>query len=186
MMSKSVPIGVFALCAAAPLALHAQETAPLGRGTVSVTFGYVVFSEGVVEDDGFYLGLEGYGRVARNLYLGGGVAAAYSMALSSDEMTLVPLEANVKYARGVGSHFVVSGGVGLSYSSAEFLDVRLGEPNETSNAWLFGGQIFTDFVFRIEWFDFGVSAKYQLVQEFEEVAADYSNLRLGVQVGVIF
>jgi hypothetical protein len=186
MIKKSVLVAVFALVAATPLELHAQEAAPLGTGNVSVKFGYVVFSEGAVEDDGIYLGLEGYGRVAGNLYLGGGVAAAYSMALSSDEMTLVPLEVNVKYARGVGSNFVVTGGVGLSYSYAEFLDVSLSAPNETSDAWLFGGQIFGDFVYRINWFDFGISAKYQLVQDFEEVAADFSNLRLGFQLGVIF
>jgi hypothetical protein len=184
-MKKSVSIAVFALVTAVPVALHAQDTAPLGKGNVSVKFGYVVFSEGVDEDDGIYLGLEGYGRVAGNLYLGGEVAAAYSMALASDEMTLVPLEVNVKYARGVGSNFVVAGGVGLSYSYAEFLDVGLA-PDVTSDTWLFGGQIFGEFVYRINWFDFGISAKYQLVKEFEEVAADYSNLRLGVQLGVIF
>jgi len=59
-------------------------------------------------------------------------------------------------------------------------------PNETSDEWLFGGQIFGDFVYRINWFDFGISAKYQLVQDFEEVAADFSNLRLGFKLGVIF
>jgi hypothetical protein len=184
-MKKSV-VAVFAVVAAAPVALHAQDTAPLGRGNVSVKFGYVVFSEGADEDDGFYLGLEGYGRVAGTLYLGGGVAAAYSMALASDEMTLVPLEVNVKYARGVGSNFVVAGGVGLSYAYAEFLDVSLSLPGVTYDAWLFGGQIFGDFVYRIKWFDFGISAKYQLVEDFEEVGADFSNLRLGFQLGVIF
>jgi hypothetical protein len=186
MTNKSVLVAVVALGAAAPLALHAQETAPLGKGNVSVTFGYVVFSEGVAEDDGIYVGLEGYGRVARNLYLGGGVAAAYSIGLATDEMTLVPLEVNVKYARGVGSNVVVGGGVGLSYSYAEFLEVGFAAPNETSNTWLFGGQIFADLVYRIKWFDFGINAKYQLLQDFEEVAADFSNLRLGVQLGVIF
>jgi hypothetical protein len=185
MMKKSVLVAVFALVAA-PVALHAQDSAPLGKGNVSAKFGYVVFSEGADEDDGIYLGLEGYGRVARNVYLGAEVAAAYSMALFSDEMTLVPLEVDAKYARGVGSNFVVAGGVGLSYSWAEYHDVRLLEPNVTSDAWLFGGQIFGDFVYRISWFDFGISAKYQLTQDFEEVGADFSNLRLGVQLGVVF
>ncbi|UCC71662.1 MAG: hypothetical protein JSV86_14945, partial [Gemmatimonadota bacterium] len=101
MIKKSVLVAVFALVAVAPVALHAQDTAPLGKGNLSVKFGYVVFSEGADEDDGIYLGVEGYGRVASNLYLGGEVAAAYGMALLSDEMTLVPLEVNVKYARGV-------------------------------------------------------------------------------------
>lgn len=184
-MKKSVLVAVFALVAAAPVALHAQDSALLGKGNVSVKFGYVVFSEGADEDDGIYLGLEGYSRVASNLYLGGEIAAAYGMALLSDEMTLVPLEVNVKYARGVGSNFVVAGGVGLSYSYAEFLDVSLA-PDVTSDAWLFGGQVFGDFVYRINWFDFGITAKYQVVEDFEEVAADFSNLRLGVQLGVIF
>ncbi len=186
MINRPVLTVVFALFAAAPVMLHAQDTAPLGKGYVSVKAGYVVFAEGVDEDDGIYLGLEGYGRVAANLYVGGEVAAASSIALFSDEMTLAPLEVNVKYARGVGSNFVVSGGAGVSYSYAEFLDVSFLEDSQTKDAWLFGGQIFADFVYRINWFGFGIGAKYQLVEDFEEVAADFSNLRVGFQLGFIF
>jgi hypothetical protein len=186
MMKKSVLVAAVALVAAAPVVLHAQDTAPPGKGNVSVKFGYVVFAEGANEDDGIYLGLEGYGRVAGNLYLGGQVAAAYSIGLFGDDMTLVPLEVNVKYARGVGSNFVVAGGVGLSYSYAEYLEVMIPGPSVTHDAWLFGGQIFADLVYRINWLDFGISAKYQLTQDFEEVGADFSNLRLGVQLGVVF
>ena len=186
-MNKAFLASVVALVAATPVALHAQDTAPLGKGAVSVMFGYVVFSEGADELDGIYLGLEGYRRVGTNLYLGAEVAQASSIAaVFGDEMTLVPLQINVKYARGVGSNFVVAGGAGLSYSYAEYYDFRILDPSVTSNAWLFGGQIFGDLVYRIKWFDFGISAKYQLVEDFEEVSADFSNLRLGIQAGVIF
>jgi hypothetical protein len=177
---------MFAFAAAKPVALYAQDSAPLGKGSVSVKLGYVVFSEGVVEDDGIYLGLEGYARVAGNLYLGAEVAAAYSMAILTDEMALVPLELNLKYARGVGSYFVLDGGVGLSYARAEFHDRILGAPSVTYHEWLFGGQIFGDFGYRVNWFYFGISAKYQLLQGFEAVEADFSNLRLGAQLGIVF
>jgi hypothetical protein len=188
-MKKPFHLVVFALVAAAPVALHGQDTAPLGSGNVSVKFGYVVFAEGAEEDDGVYLGLEGYGRVAANLYLGGEIAAASSFTLFGDEMRLVPFEVNVKYARGVGSNFVVAGGAGLSYSAASFCEVGFFascDLQDSEDAWLFGGQIFGDFVYRIKWLDFGISAKYQLLQDFEEVAADFSNLRLGLQLGFIF
>lgn len=186
MMKRSVLLAVFAFVAAAPVPLRAQDAAPLGKGNVSAKFGYVVFSGGAVEDDGIYLGLEGYGRVAGNVYLGGEVAAAYSMALFNDEITLVPLEVNVKYAKGGDSGFVVTGGAGLSYSYAEFLDVIIPGPSVTRDAWLFGGQIFAELVYRVNWLDFGISAKYQLTQDFEEVGADFRNLRLGVLLGVVF
>lgn len=171
---------------AAPVTLHAQATAPLGNVDVAVKFGYVVFSKGVVEDDGIYLGLAGYRRVAADFYLGAEATAASTVTIFTDEMSLAPLELNVKYTRPVGSTFVLAGGAGLSYARANFHEENVIGPDSTYHEWLFGGQVFADFVFRAQWFALGVNAKYQLLQDFKRVPADFSNLRLGLQVGVIF
>lgn len=171
---------------AAPMTLRAQDTAPLGKFDVAIKFGYVVFSEGVTEDDGFYLGLAGYGRLAANVYVGAEVAGASTVTLFTDEMTLLPLELNVKYARPVGSHFVLAGGAGLTYARAEFHDEGVIGPDVVYEEWLFGGQVFADFVYRVKWFELGISAKYQLMGDFAQVPADFSNFRVGLKVGVVF
>ncbi len=176
----------FIIMIAAPMSLYAQDTAPLGKGSLAIKGGYVVFDEGVVEDDGIYLGLEGYGRVAANLYVGGEIAAASSISLFSDEMSLVPIEVNAKYARAVGSNVVLAGGGGLSYSYAEFREEVFLGPDVEETSWLFGGQVFGDLMVTVSRFAFGIGAKYQLVQDFEEVAADFSNIRVGVLLGIVF
>ncbi len=176
----------FVITVAAPLSLYAQDTAPLGKGSLAIKAGYVVFDEGVVEDDGIYLGLEGYGWVAANLYVGGEVSGASTVSLFSDEMSLIPIEVNAKYARAVGSNVVLAGGGGLSYSYAQFReDVFLG-PDVDETSWLFGGQVFGDVLVTVSRFAFGIGGKYQLVQDFEEVAADFSNFRVGLLLGVVF
>ena len=55
-----------------------------------------------------------------------------------------------------------------------------------THEWLLGGQVFADIAFRAAWFALGADVRYQLLQEFEQVPADFSNLRLGLQAGVIF
>ncbi len=170
---------------ACPVALPAQD-APLGKLDVAVQFGYVVFSAGAVEDDGIYLGLAGYGRVAANVYLGVEAASSANMTVGTDEMSLTPLEVNVKYARAIGSGLVLAGSAGVSYARAEFLDHRIPGPDVKYDEWLFGGQLGADLLFRAARLALGVNAKYQLVQDFEQVAADFSNLRIGLQAGVVF
>jgi hypothetical protein len=185
-MRGSFVLQAAVLLMGAPAALPAQDPAPLGRIDLGIKLGYVVFSQGVTEDDGLYLGLSGYGRVAANVYVGAEVAGASTITLFTDEMTLMPLELNAKYARAVGSHVVVTGGAGASYSRAEFHDESVIGPNAVYEEWLFGGQAFGDLVFRFAWFQIGINAKYQLIQDFAQVPADFSNLRLGLQAGVIF
>lgn len=76
----------------APVLSHADAGAPLGKGTISLKFGYVSFSDApAIANDGLYIGLEAYGRVFPNVYLGAGVAAAGTAELLTTEDTgLVP------------------------------------------------------------------------------------------------
>lgn len=169
-----------------PLALYAQDSPSLGRGDIAFKFGYVVFPDGTFEDDGLSWGLEGYSSVASNVYVGAGVAFAGNIGPFSDEMMLIPIEVNAKYAFGFGSHFVLAGGAGLCLAYAELESYKLFFNDETYNEWLFGGQIFGDLLLRFGGFDFGLNVKYQPLEEFDQAEVDFSNIRLGIQVGLIF
>jgi len=176
---------------AMPVRLQAQDTAPLGSVDIAAKVGYAAFSEGVEDDAGIYLGVEGYGNVAPHVYVGAEASVASSIGIFSDEMSLGSFELNGKYAKAVSSNFVLAGGAGLSYSYAEFDTFDFFNGVAEVSDWLFGGQIFADLVFRVKWFDLGVNAKYQLIEEFptadvEQVEVDFSNFRLGVQAGFIF
>jgi hypothetical protein len=185
-MKRSFGLTAFTILLVLPPALEAQDPAPLGRFDGGLEVGYVVFSEGVGEDDGAYLGIAGYANVAPRIYLGLEVAAASSIGFFSDEMAIQPLELNVKYARALGSRFVADGGAGLSYSFAQFEEDVVAGPDVAHEDALFGGQIFADLVFRIGWFRLAAGAKYHLVQDFDDVPADFDNLRLGVRLGASF
>ena len=68
------------------------------------------------------IGLEGYGAVYRNLYLGGeiGFAQASGTVLSvNTELTIVPLEMNLKYIFDLSEKVKLDLGGGLSYTFAE-------------------------------------------------------------------
>lgn len=99
----------------------------------------------------------------------------------------MPIEVNVKYAREFASNSVVDFGAGFSYSYTELThQVFLGAVTEERDDWLFGGQIFADLSYKINWFSIGVNAKYQITQSFKDEGLDLSNFRLGVHIGVIF
>ena len=54
--------------------VFAAEKAPLGMGNLAVKLDWIKFTDDVLKDvdvdSGFYIGLEGYGMIAQNLYLG--------------------------------------------------------------------------------------------------------------------
>ena len=172
--------------------VQAQVVAPLGKGNFALKFDYIVFTDGFFdnlgnEDDGLYIGLEGYGKIASNFYLGGEVGQAGNITLGGEDINFVPIEINVKYAREFARNFVVDFGAGLSYSYAELTHQFFGGTvAEVRDDWLFGGQIFADLSYKINWFSIGVNAKYQITQSFKDEDLDLSNFRLGVHIGIIF
>ena len=54
--------------------VYAAQKAPLGAGNLALKLDWIKFTDGDVKDadvdSGFYIGLEGYGEVAPNWYLG--------------------------------------------------------------------------------------------------------------------
>ena len=171
-----------------PATMQAQVIAPLGKANFEIKFDYIVFTDGYFDnflnqDDGIYVGIEGYGYIAQNIYLGGEVGQGVNMSLSGEEINFVPIEINAKYTRGFASNFVIDFGAGFSYSYAELTNQI--SNSEVREDWLFGGQIFIDLSYRIKWFSIGVNTKYQITQSFKEEDLDLSNFRLGVQIGII-
>jgi hypothetical protein len=104
--------------------VSAQEKAPLGNCNFALKLDYIAFTdnhfgEAGNANDGLYIGLEGYGRITPNLYLGGEIGAGTNIEIGGEEITFVPVELNLKYAKEAARNCVVDFGAGLSYSSVE-------------------------------------------------------------------
>ena len=170
--------------------IPAQVVAPLGKGNLALKFDYIDFTDGYFsgsEDAGLYIGLEGYGKIASNFYLGGEVGAADNVALFGKSISFTPIEINIKYASEFAHNLVIDFGTGFSYSYVALKQTFwFGTEPEERNDWLFGGQIFADLSYKINWFSIGVNAKYQITQSFKDEGLDLSNFRLGVHIGIIF
>jgi hypothetical protein len=173
--------------------VQAQEKAPLGNGNLALKLDYIQFTDDYFdtsgrENDGIYVGLEGYGKVTPNLYLGGEIGQATNIDLfGGEDIDFVPIELNLKYASEPARNLVVDFGAGLSYSYVELRSTSLfsSTANERDD-WLFGGQIFADLTYKLNWFLAGVNAKYQMTEDFEDSDVDLSNWRLGFHLGVVF
>ena len=170
----------------------AQVVTPLGKVNFALKFDYIVFTDGFFdrpgnEDDGIYIGLEGYGKIASDFYLGGEIGQGGNITLAGEDIIFVPIEVNAKYTNEFARNFVLDLGLGLSYSYAELTNQFFGvTATEERNDWLFGGQIFTDLSYKINWISIGVNAKYQITEGFKEEDLKLSNFRLGVQIAMIF
>jgi hypothetical protein len=172
------------------------EKAPLGIGNVALKLDYIGFSDNNLEDlgidDTFYVGLEGYARIYPNLYLGGEVGYANpdgNGKIDGNEVktdvTFIPIELNLKYAALSYPNFVVGFGAGVSYNYVE-ADVS-GNGIKSGDDWLFGGQFFADLNYTVgSNLFFGVDAKYQLTDDFEDWNANFSNFRIGGHIGIRF
>ena len=171
--------------------LHAQERIPLGNSNVSVKLDYIVFTDNHFdnpgnEDDGLYIGIEGYGEILPNLYLGGEIGQGINIGVLGEDISFVPIELNLKYAIETANNFVIDFGAGVSYSYVELRDQDPFGSGRDEDDWLFGGQFFGDLTYKIDWFSIGVNAKYQITQDFRDEDFDLSNLRVGAQIGVMF
>jgi hypothetical protein len=175
----------------------AQEKAPLGAGNLALKVDYISFTEDDLEDldvdSGLYLGLEGFGEVTPNLYLG--LEVGYAFVQSGDffdvdlfdnkldvDLTYVPVEVNLKYAAEVSPQFVIDFGAGVSYNYAKIDVEHYGDEDE----WLFGGQCFVDLNYTFDAFFLGINGKYQLTEEGDDFDVSFDNWRVGGQIGFCF
>jgi hypothetical protein len=168
--------------------IHAQNLIPLGKYNFALKLGYNAFTDDYftnIDDDGFYGGLEGYGKIASKFYIGGEIGQGGNWMSFGEDLYFIPIEVNVKYASEFAQNLVVDFGAGISYSYATIKRFSFFEQTEERDDWLFGGQIFADLSYRIIWLSIGINSKYQITQSFKDEDFDLSNYKLGVQIGII-
>jgi hypothetical protein len=192
-------IGAFLMASTVVLA---QEKAPLGVGNLALKVDYIAFTDDELDDadvdSGVYAGIEGFGEVSPNLYLG--LEVGYAAVSDGDweffsdepdvELTYIPVEVNLKYAAEFSPHFIIDVGAGVSYNYAEIDVEGLGDEDE----WLLGGQFFVDLNYTFDAFFLGINGKYQITEEFDgpdlgagdDLDASFDNWRIGGQIGFFF
>jgi hypothetical protein len=191
-MKRWVLISVTVVFAMTCTAVSGAERAPLGKGNFALKLDYIVFTDsyfdrGGNQDDGLYVGLEGYGEILPNLYLGGEIGTATNVEAAGEEISFYPLELNLKYALKTAPNLFLDFGGGISYSYVELqYQVPFGPLEQKRNDWLFGGQVFMDLTYRMNWFSIGLNAKYQATEDFKGEDLDLNNFRVGVQMGIVF
>jgi hypothetical protein len=185
-------IGIFVM---AYSAVYAAEKASLGNGNIAVKVDYITFRDDDLKefdaDKGLYVGLEGYGRIAPNLYLGMEIGYANPdgrINTIDTELTFIPVELNLKLSNSNiedAPNLTIDFGAGVSYNYAK---VVVSVESFDEDDWLFGGQIFVDLSYKLDRFFVGINSKYQVTEKAKYGLLDvnFQNWRFGAQVGMIF
>lgn len=192
-MKKTLFFLTAALLALAATAL-AGEKAPVGKG-LALKVDYIEFTDGFISDNDIdksvYLGVEGYARVAEQIYFGleAGVAnPSGTVNGRKTDLTYVPIEINAKYVSdflpGVG--LAIGGGMSANHASEKV--VSNGTVFDNSG-WVLGGQVFGEALYTQGNFFAGLDAKYQFTDNLVEngvPAHRFSNWRIGGLAGLFF
>ena len=184
-MKKFLLILVIVALVCTASTVYAAEKAPLGIGNLAVKLDWISFTDNDLDtlnlDSGFYIGLEGYGMIVQNLYLGMESGWTNIDGDFGSELTYVPIELNLKYAVPAAQNLAFDIGAGVSYNYGEFKMA-----GDSIDDWMFGGQFFVDLNYTIDQFFIGISGKYQLEEDFKDYDFNCNNWRLGGQIGVMF
>ncbi len=172
----------------------AEEKSALGAGNIALKFDYIKFTDDNLKvadtDTGLYVGLEGYGKIVPNIYIGGELGYANlegdaSFGNTEFELTYVPLELNIKYAAEIAPSLTIDLGAGISYNYGDF-KVSTGGISESVDDWLFGGQFFAGANYTIDRFFIGINGKYKLTEDFKDFDFNLNNWTIGGQIGLMF
>ena len=196
----SLVVGLVLVFSSAYAEVRGPSRAPLGFGNFALKVDYINFTENDLEDldvdTAAYVGIEGYGLIAPNLYLGievgyanpDGRVSGFAYDIDTD-VTFAPSELNLKYAVNASPNLVIDFGAGISTTYVE-VEQTVTTPDYIifidDSDWLFGGQFFVDLNYTANQFFIGVNAKYQLTEDFEDADVNFSNCRIGGQVGIRF
>jgi len=166
----------------------------LGPNNFTVKLATIHFSDKALKDfnNAFYMGLEGYGNLSKNFYVGAEVGyvdkeekTGKSGGNANRELIFVPIELNLKYTIKVVSQLIFDVGGGFSYNYARE-EIPATSVSSTVNEWLWGGQFFSDLNYKMGQFFLGAHVKYQLTKNGRDVGHNFDNLRVGGQIGVMF
>jgi hypothetical protein len=178
------------------ISVQAQEIYPLGYGNIALKLDYFSLGDtaafqGAEENGGISLGLEIYGQIVSGLYVGYELAWATQTADFSNnakvEITYVPMELNMKYIFGFGRSFRwhIGGGVSYNYGEHQVKSTGIPPPTKT-DAWVGGGQVFTNLNWIIRDTFIGIDLKYQVTRDFENTDISFDNYRIGAHIGWMF
>ena len=195
----SLMVGLVLVFSSAYAEVRGPSRDPLGFGNFALKVDYINFTENDLEDldvdTAAYVGIEGYGLIAPNLYLGievgyanpDGGARGFDYDIDTD-VTFAPSELNLKYAVNVTPNLVFDFGGGISTTYVE-VEQTVTTPYDiifiTDSDWLFGGQFFVDMNYTANQFFMGINAKYHVTEDFEDFT-NFSNWRIGGQIGIRF
>lgn len=170
--------------------LHAEENAPLGRGTLGVKIGYTQFTDDTsyIDENSSFVAIEAFVKIKKDmpLYLGALAGHGSSSDVILDTMLIEPYELNMKYAKEIQQNLVADVGGGLSYVYAKYTNNNLFGPDIEQSKWLFGAQLFGDLTYKIRWFSVGAWLRYQTTEKFEDVGVNFNNFGGGLQMGGVF
>jgi hypothetical protein len=201
-MKKKMLFVIMTFLVMASSAAEAAQRFPinsaLGFGNLAMKVDYINFTDDLVKDfdndEGIYVGFEGYTAIMPNIYLGMEIGYAnpegsiYVQGERFDtEVTYVPIELNLKYAARTAPDIVIGLGAGISTNYIEEEEYAFDFFSAGSREdWLFGGQLFIDMNYTTDLFFAGVNAKYQITEDFKDYSYNYNSWRVGGQVGVVF
>jgi hypothetical protein len=94
----------------------------------------------------------------------------------------MPIELNMKYAVRILNNLIIDLGVGGSYNYAK----EEISGSDSADEWLFGGQFFGDVNVAIGKIFLGINSKIQFTDKGKDTAKNYSNWRIGGQIGIVF
>ncbi len=166
----------------------------LGPNNFTVKVDSIHFEDNALKglDRGIYVGLEGYGYLGQNFYLGAEVGYVDTDgqiesegARLDKELIFIPIELNLKYTIRVVSNLLFDLGAGFSYNYAKEELSGLGVSSSLHD-WIWGGQFFGDLNYKIGQFFLGGNVKYQITGHGHNIGHEFNNLRAGGQIGVMF
>jgi outer membrane protein W len=209
-MKKLLLVSLVFMFIFAATSVYAAEKFVLGNTNVALKVDYFAFTEDVFGDidldEGAYVGLEGYYGVMPDLYVGlevgwagtsndGDVNIAGERVDTDVDVTLVPVELNLKYVIEASPEWIIGLGAGFSYN---YFEVEIDPKNYGSadeDDWVWGGQLFAEVNYKMseQWF-LGINGKYQWTEKLEfdirgedvETDTRADNWRAGVQIGMMF
>lgn len=166
----------------------------LGPNNFTVKLDSIDFKDSPLKDldNGLYVGLEGYGDLGSNFYLGAEVGyveidenVESAGTKVKQELIFIPVELNLKYAIKIVPRLIFDLGGGFSYNYAKE-EVTESGVSSSVDEWLWGGQIFADLNYKIKQFFLGANIKYQMTKNGKDFDHNFNNLRVGGQIGVMF
>ena len=170
--------------------IQAQADKPYGDVSFATKFS-------IADTFGAYAGVEGYKNIYPNVYLGGAIGYTNYSELFGIDLSMMPIELNMKYAHKLSNNFIFDIGAGVSYTrmavtTRPFSFFGLDIPEITDSEWLPGGQLFLGLTYKAKWGFIGINAlAHSMVDSADSTNPDadtpfVNSWRAGMHIGMRF